>query len=140
MIEEIKQLKELLDMGAITQEEYERKKTEILDSPPTGQQVSSPAPPQAIYQQNHTAPHGEKSKIAAGLLAILLGSLGIHKFYLGYTKTGIIMLVATVLGSVLFFIIPLAMGIISLVEGIIYLTKSDDDFAFTYVQNEKEWF
>ena len=79
----------------------------------------------------------DKSKIAAGLLAIFLGSLGIHKFYLGYKKEGIIMLLVSLLtcgfgASV--------MGIIALIEGIMYLTKSDEEFVDIYVNGEKGWF
>ena len=87
----------------------------------------------ANNQQNY----GDKSKIVAGLLAILIGALGIHKFYLGYTKTGIIMLLVSVLSLGL---AAWVMGIIGLVEGIIYLTKDDYDFYMTYVANEKKWF
>lgn len=39
----------------------------------------------------------QKSKLAAGLLGIFLGSLGIHRFYLGYTKMGIIQIIVTFL-------------------------------------------
>jgi len=76
-------------------------------------------------------------KLIAGLCGILLGSLGIHKFVLGYTTPGIIMLAITVLtcgiGSI-------ATGLIGLIEGIIYLTKSDEEFYETYVLDRKEWF
>lgn len=84
---------------------------------------------------------GEKQKLVAGILAILLGALGIHKFYLGYTKEAVIMLVVSVVGGI--FTLGLAasaMGIIGIIEGIIYLTKSDQDFDQTYVQNKKGWF
>lgn len=77
------------------------------------------------------APAGAEKKIVAGVLAILLGALGIHKFYLGYTKEGIIQLI---LG---FFCVG---GLIGLIEGIIYLTKSDSDFVATYVTGRKGWF
>lgn len=43
-----------------------------------------------------TAAEGEKSKLVAVLLALFLGSIGIHDFYLGYTKYGIIKIVLTV--------------------------------------------
>ncbi len=73
-------------------------------------------------------------KITAGVLAILLGSLGIHKFYLGYNTPGIIMLV-------LFFVSCGSIsGIIGLIEGIIYLTKTDEEFTATYVTGQKPWF
>ena len=78
-----------------------------------------------------------KEKIVAGLLAILIGTLGIHKFYLGYTKSGIIMLLVSLLT---FGVGAPVMAVISLIEGILYLTKSDAEFYQTYVQNKKEWF
>jgi TM2 domain-containing membrane protein YozV len=84
-----------------------------------------------------TRPVGAEKKLPAGICGILLGCLGVHKFVLGYTKEGLIMLLVTVLtcgygGAV--------MGIIGLIEGIIYLTKSDEDFVQTYVRNKKGWF
>jgi TM2 domain-containing membrane protein YozV len=81
-------------------------------------------------------PVGSEKKIVAGILGILLGALGIHKFILGYTKEGIIMLLVSILtlGALSF-----AMGIVGLVEGIIYLTKSDEEFVATYVNGKKGW-
>ncbi len=75
----------------------------------------------------------ESKKVAAGVLALLLGGWGIHKFYLGYTAAGIIQIVLT-------FITCGLGGIIPLVEGIIYLTKSDDEFIDIYQIGEKQWF
>lgn len=72
-------------------------------------------------------------KMIAGILGILLGGLGVHKFYLGYTQTGIIQLIIGVLTCGIG-------GIIGLIEGIIYLTKSDEEFEETYVRNQKQWF
>lgn len=140
MVEEIKALKELLDMGAITQEEYDRKKREILDgsSNPILPVTASSTPTRPQYAPTSQVPQS-KSKVAAGLLAIFLGGLGIHKFYLGYTMQGIILLLVTILGALL-LIGPLITGVISLIEGIIYLTKSDEDFYNIYVANKKEWF
>lgn len=82
-------------------------------------------------------PPGAEKKIAAGICGILLGAFGIHKFILGYTKEGIIMLLVTVLTL---GILGFVMGIIGLIEGIIYLTKSDEDFVRIYVQGRKGWF
>ena len=78
-------------------------------------------------------PPGAEKKIVAGILGILLGAFGVHKFYLGYTKEGIIQLVIGVLTCGFG-------GIIGLIEGIIYLTKSDEDFVATYVNAKKGWF
>jgi TM2 domain-containing membrane protein YozV/RNA polymerase subunit RPABC4/transcription elongation factor Spt4 len=82
---------------------------------------------------------GSKNRIVAGVLGILLGWLGIHKFYLGYTKQGLIMLLVSILTSWI-WIGPVIMGTIGLIEGIIYLVKSDEDFYATYVQSKKKWF
>ncbi|RMB63386.1 TM2 domain-containing protein [Dokdonia sinensis] len=88
----------------------------------------------------------DNKKVLAGILAIFLGSLGIHKFVLGYQNEGIILLVASVVGYLticllgLGFIILSATGIIGLIEGIIYLTKTDEEFYQTYQANKKAWF
>ena len=79
-------------------------------------------------------------KLPAGICGILLGALGIHKFLLGYTKEGIIMLLVTILGAVLMGLGPALMGLFGIIEGIIYLTKSDDEFVSTYVSGRKGWF
>ena len=82
-----------------------------------------------------------KSKIAAGVLGILLGGLGIHKFYLGYTKEGVIMLAIALVGG--FFTGLIASSVVSIIgfiEGIIYLVKSDEEFQATYVIGRKGWF
>jgi TM2 domain-containing membrane protein YozV len=81
------------------------------------------------------------NKIAAGICGVLLGALGVHKFILGYTTAGIIMLLVTVAGGILTCgISASAMAVIGIVEGIIYLTKTDEDFVNTYVLNKRAWF
>ena len=88
---------------------------------------------------------GENKKILAGILAIVLGSLGVHKFILGYQKEGLILLGVSVVGyatlclAIGAFILMIT-GIIGLIEGIIYLTKSDEEFYQTYQVNKKPWF
>jgi len=74
----------------------------------------------------------ENKKIVSGILAILLGYLGIHKFYLGYTKEGLIQLLLGLLFGI--------GGLIGIIEGIIYLTKTDEDFYQTYQVGRKGWF
>ena len=81
----------------------------------------------------------DKSKLVAGLLGIFLGALGIHKFYLGYTKEAVIMLAVSLVGSCI-VAGPAIMGTIGLIEGILYLTKSDEEFNTIYVQGHKGWF
>ncbi len=88
---------------------------------------------------------GENKKILAGILGILFGALGVHKFILGYQKEGIILLAITLIGWAtscivigLFFVwIP---GLVGFIEGIIYITKSDEDFYNTYQVGKKPWF
>ena len=79
----------------------------------------------------------DSKRIVCGVLGILLGALGIHKFILGYTTAGIIMLLVSLLtcgvgGTVMY--------IIGLIEGITYLTKTDAEFIRVYQQGKKEWF
>lgn len=93
------------------------------------QQPQSPPPPPSTGGQ----PAGAEKKLVAGILGILLGSLGIHKFYLGYSKEGIIQIVITLVTCG-------AGGLIGLIEGIIYLTKTDEDFVATYITGKKGWF
>lgn len=84
---------------------------------------------------------GENKKILVGVLAIVLGSLGVHKFILGYNKEGIILLVITIVVG--FFTCGLGAGItgiVGLIEGIVYLTKTDEEFYNTYQANKKPWF
>ena len=73
----------------------------------------------------------------SGILAILFGPFGVHKFILGYTTQGIIMLAITVVTCGIGAAIT---SLIGLIEGIIYLTKSDDEFVYMYQTNKKEWF
>ena len=83
---------------------------------------------------------GEKSKVVAGILALFLGAFGIHKFYLGCTSAGVIMLVVWLLGLILLGIPSLVIGIIAFIEALMYFFKSDADFERIYVKSQKCWF
>lgn len=76
---------------------------------------------------------GADKKLVAGICGIVIGWAGVHKFILGYTTEGIIQLVISLVTCGVG-------GIIGIIEGIIYLTKSDEDFVRTYIQNKKGWF
>ena len=81
-------------------------------------------------------PREESKRVTAGALAIvffLVLAIPVHKFVLGYTTTGIIQLVLNYVTCGLF-------AFVQLVEGIIYLTKSDAEFVRTYQVGEKKWF
>ena len=75
----------------------------------------------------------ESKRVIAGILALLLGSLGVHKFVLGYTQEGIIQLILSIVSCGI-------LGIIPFIEGIIYLTKTDEEFIYMYQTNKKGWF
>ena len=97
------------------------------------------------FKEGLASAGGDNKKILAGVLAIVFGQLGVHKFILGYQKEGIIMLVATVIGYatmclIIGSFIVMATAIVGLIEGIIYLTKSDEDFYNTYQVGKKPWF
>ena len=79
---------------------------------------------------------GADKKIVAGILGIVVGGFGIHKFILGYQREGLIMLLVSVLSC---GTLAGVMHVIGIVEGIIYLTKSDEDFVRTYIQGQKGW-
>jgi len=81
----------------------------------------------------NTTNQQENKKVIAGILAILFGGFGIHKFVLGMNKEGIILLVAT-------FVTCGLASVIGLIEGIIYLTKTDEEFYQTYQVQKKPWF
>jgi TM2 domain-containing membrane protein YozV len=92
-------------------------------------------PPSAMYAQPPAKDwqrEGADKKIIAGICAILLGGFGVHKFILGYTNEGIIQLVLGLCFGI--------GGIIGIIEGIIYLTKSDEEFVRTYIYSKKGWF
>jgi TM2 domain-containing membrane protein YozV len=72
-----------------------------------------------------------------GILAIILGWVGVHKFMMGQTTGGVILLCVSLLSC---FLLQPVSAIIGLIEGIIYLTKTDEQFYQTYVVEKKAWF
>lgn len=82
----------------------------------------------------------DKNRVTAALLAFFLGGFGAHKFYLGYNTEGIIILLVVWGGLVCFGVPTMIMGVVILIEAILYLTKTDQDFYQTYVLNRKGWF
>lgn len=65
----------------------------------------------------------KKNRVVAGVLAILLGDLGIHKFYLGKSTVGLLYLAFCWTG------IPAVVG---LIEGVLYLCTDDKTFKSRY--------
>lgn len=110
--------------------------------PPRSASSASPHPHSPYAQNGYASPAmAPKDHVAAGLLAIFLGWLGIHKFYLGYNTAGFTMLAVAILGSLLSFgLAAVAIWIIAIVEGVLYLGKSQTDFEQVYVFGHREWF
>lgn len=89
---------------------------------------------------------GADKKIIAGICGILLGGFGVHKYILGYKNEGIIL---SAIGGITFILSILTCGLATplfllvslfgLIEGILYLTKSDEEFVRTYIHNKKPW-
>jgi len=104
---------------------------------PTYQPIQPPAPLYAQPQTDDWQKAGADKKIIAGILGIVVGAFGIHKFVLGYQKEGLTMLLVSILscGMLAGF-----MHVIGIIEGIMYLTKSDEEFVRTYVHGKKGWF
>lgn len=73
--------------------------------------------------ETSSKPVDAKSKVAAGLLAIFFGTLGIHNFYLGYNKKAVVQLLLTVIGWIV-IVGPIISGIWSIVEAIMLFTGS----------------
>lgn len=78
---------------------------------------------------NTTSFVGDKSKVTAGILAILIGACGVHRFYLGHSKAGglyILLGICTGLS-----------GVLGLIDGVMYLMATDEEFQTKFVQNDK---
>jgi TM2 domain-containing membrane protein YozV len=110
------------------------------DLKPPAASATAPAtitPPTVTPPPSYAPVPRASNKIPAGICGILLGGLGVHKFILGYTGAGLIMLLVTVLTCGIGWWV---MHIIGLIEGIIYLCKPDEEFVRVYVDGRKEWF
>lgn len=86
---------------------------------PQPQVVIQQPMPQPVYVMGINPSWPVKSKIAAGVLALFLGGLGVHKFYLGKVGMGILYLCFCWTG------IP---AVVAFIEGIIYLCSNDENF------------
>lgn len=127
------------DFGDKAEEAFDKAKEEAKEFSSEAKKTASE------FTEGLKSAGGDNKKILAGILAIFVGWAGIHKFILGYQKEGIILLVVSVIGFVLTCIgigvfLVWATGLIGLIEGIIYLTKSDEEFYNTYQVGRRPWF
>lgn len=104
---------------------------------PENQSPQAPSFQPERFSATHTKDEITFKRIVAGILAICLGVFGVHKFYLGFTGAGLTMLLLTVLS--LFVLAPIT-AIISFVEGLLYLLKTDQDFYQDYEVKHRAWF
>lgn len=88
---------------------------------------------QVVDDKGNAIPEQHSKRIVAGVLGIILGELGIHKFILGYITEGFIQIGITIITCGI-------AGLIGKIEGIIYLTKSDEEFIYNYQTNKRGWF
>ncbi|MCW3838021.1 TM2 domain-containing protein [Sphingomonas canadensis] len=94
----------------------------------------------AVFPLTRVFVPGPKNRVSAALLAIFLGAAGIHKFYLNRNAAGLTMLAVSIAGILLAGIPSAAMALIGLVEGMLYLTRSQDEFDRHYVSGSRAWF
>lgn len=126
-------------------EDYDSTKDRVEDAAENVEQGAKETANEFKEGWNQATKSDENKKLLAGLLAIFVGGFGIHKFILGYNKEGFILLGSLLLSFVLMCVIigfftmyiPILIG---LIEGIIYLTKSDEEFYQTYQVGKKPWF
>jgi len=122
--------------GTSSLDEWEAGKTAAVPESPRSGSVSAQArrmyAAEALRQKDHEA---------AGLLAIFLGVFGVHKFYLGCNQAGFIMLAVSIIGGILTLgLAAMVIEVIAIIEGIIYLTKSQTEFDQQYVLHQRDWF
>jgi TM2 domain-containing membrane protein YozV/DNA-directed RNA polymerase subunit RPC12/RpoP len=128
-----------------------------LPPPPA---FSPPAmPPRDDSVANYNISGASSKRMAAGITGILLGQFGVHKFVLGYPVEGVVLLFPSLFGwfvgiggflfglcciigwiGLFFLALPAMAAVIGLVEGILYLTKSDAEFVHTYQIGSRRWF
>ena len=76
-----------------------------------------------------------------GILAIIFGFLGVHKFMLGYKREGFILLAISIFGGIITCGIAIIItDIIGIIEGIMILNKTPMQFKKTYIDRKTFWF
>jgi len=108
---------------AVQQAAQQTQQSQTVYTQPQPQVVIQQVAPQPVYTTAINPAWPIKSKIAAGILAILLGGIGVHKFYLGKIGMGILYLLFCWTG------IP---AIVGFIEGIIYLCSNDENFQLKH--------
>ena len=129
--DEINSLKEELN-DLKKKKEIEALKAEVasISSQPSTSQYSDPSWDEI-----------KSKRLTSGLLGLFFGAFGAHKFVLGYTKEGLIYLGVSILGGIITCGGALAVtSILALIESIMLLTKTPEEFKRTYIYNKNGWF
>ena len=141
-IQDLKKKKEIEELKAEvdslkTENETTKKKKEIKSLQAEVDSLNSPT-----YKYSDPSWDEIKSKrTTTGIVGIFLGFLGVHKFMLGYNAEGFILLAISVVGGIItcgFSII--ITDIIGIIEGIIILTKTPEEFKRLYIDKKTGWF
>ena len=141
-IEELKAEVDSLKNENVTEKKRKEIKSlqaEVDSLSPQPAQYSAPTQPPRYYDP--TWDEIKSKRTTAGIFAILLGEFGVHKFILGYTEEGFILLAVSIFGGIItcggaFFVT----AIIAVIEGIIYLTKTPEEFKRQYIDKKTGWF
>lgn len=119
----------------------------VADAAGSPPRLGAPPVAAATSVASTTTVNRAQNKVAAGICGILLGTWGVHKFILGFSTAGFTMLGISLALLVIGILscgitLPLlgAVHIIGVIEGIIYLTKTDEEFVRIYVDGRREWF
>jgi TM2 domain-containing membrane protein YozV len=120
----------------------------MLGAVPPGLPMAAPTAPQPwgtpgvpVATPYNPAASTSSNRVLAGVLGIVLGTFGVHKFVLGMVGPGIIMLLIGLVGGILTCgVASIVTQVIGIIEGIIYLTRSDQQFYEEYVVRKKGWF
>ena len=102
-----------------------------------GSKVTSSPPASMLFENHIMAGSGRRKKSAAGLLGIFFGMFGVHRFYLGQRKLGLIYLGITLTAMFILTFLDRLIGLMAIVgaiDGIVLWTMSKDEFNAKYNQ------
>lgn len=113
--------------------------------PKNVRRYAPPPMPTEISPDEPTFDEFARKKITAGLFGIFLGAWGVHKFIIGQKTAGIIMLCFTLAGIagaclIVPLIFPITMHFIGIIEGVIYLSRTEQNFYRLYAVEKRSWF
>ena len=150
-IKDLKKIKEIEELKAEVdslknENKTKKKKQEIKTlqaevdslSPQTSQYS---VPPQPSQYSDPMWDEIKRKRTTTGVMGIIFGFLGVHKFILGYTEEGFILLLVSVIGGIITCGLSiLVTDLIGIIEGIIILSKTPEEFKRLYLDKTTGWF